>query len=66
MIIENSNRQLNSCNACVCVKTETTRFEKIMTGATGFPKEERICDRLAKSQTLLLLGPSHPHLIHSP
>jgi hypothetical protein len=28
LIIENSNRQLNSCNACVCVKTEPIRFEK--------------------------------------
>jgi hypothetical protein len=26
--IENSNRQLNSCNACVCVKTEPTRLKK--------------------------------------
>jgi hypothetical protein len=28
LIIENSNRKLNSCNACVCVKIEPTRFEK--------------------------------------
>jgi hypothetical protein len=53
---------------CVCVWRLNRQGlkKKIMTRAAGFPKEERIRDRLAKSQTLLLLGPSHPHLIRSP
>jgi hypothetical protein len=49
LIIENSNRQLNSCNACVCVKTEPTRFEKSWPEQPDFLKKRenpwQICQK---------------------
>jgi hypothetical protein len=63
-----SNRQLYSCNVCVC-EDLTHKLWLLMTWqkATRFSRQERksVKDK-SKVKPYNLLGPSHPHLIHSP
>jgi hypothetical protein len=54
LIIENSNRQLNSCNACVCVKTETTRFEKSWQEQPDFLKKRENPWQISQKSNLTL------------
>jgi hypothetical protein len=54
LIIENSNRQLNLCNACVCVKTEPTRFEKSWQEQPDFLKKRENPWQISQKSNLTL------------